>query len=232
MSDVPIVGSFMIGNKIFDAEVLFKSLRLLGLNIEATPEGIEVNGVLIKPNAVLDENVCPLAKVCERRAYFLELIQKKTRNLDMMNHKQVNRDLDLFFKTLDNNSQFDVFNEEVENSLNVFGIKVGDDPDTNMNELSLEKQTLNSNPPKQLNHWRINNNSDNRRRSNYEDDEVVKKALKQIFSPVNREVMTPSSSSQMLDSYYTREGLTKVCPSCGELLAKEWNVCPRCGHIF
>ncbi len=234
-SSPPIVGSFMIGSHVFDAESLFKSLRAIGLDIEATPEGLIINGVLIKPDAKIDENVCPLAKVCERRAYFLELLNKKASS-GKNSFLRVEPEVEELLKTIDNPSDSlrgqNFSNKELDPAL--FGNKTTEKPrrrntrknKRQNNSSSQQLQSLTMSGIGDNNEW----DKDFNKKIIDKDEEIVKKALKQIFSPQNKRKKEEFILER--DFYPNFESLRKPCPSCGEFIPKEWDVCPSCGFIF
>ncbi len=78
MSLSDAIGNIVIGSQVFDAQQLLNALHAIGLSIQQTEEGILINGVLVKPDAILDKNVCPLSPVCQQRAHFLSLLRVKT----------------------------------------------------------------------------------------------------------------------------------------------------------
>ena len=94
MSLTDAIGSIVIGSQIFDAQQLLNALQAVGLSIQQTDEGILINGVLLKPDAVLDKNVCPLSPICQQRAHFLSVLRGKIRsNVQQTNHPQQNENL-------------------------------------------------------------------------------------------------------------------------------------------
>ncbi len=195
------IGNIVIGSQIFDAQQLLNALHAIGLSIQQTSEGILINGVLIKPDAVLDKNVCPLSSICQQRAHFLSVLKGTAGN----NTQQITM-------PIQQNKNFEMAKTPARGYVDT------------LNQESMARTPSTLHPQGNGNRQHVSLSSSNIKGSETREDDV-EKFLQRILRPKRRtqtestgsgDLWKPNDSNLCGFCFTPRIGQEKYCRTCGE----------------